>query len=335
MTPVQVSSTDTPRPELQTCERDIPYDIVNRVIANNMTVKMYNLTGDNGFSDQVSYIHPWSTLLMEILAEARSPVPAGCNYQNNELAICVASTDNCNLVPYECSPAKKDTVVPGDGYDAILKRFNYKWVASWQTGTFSMLGHERLNINYIQPEIDAAILWACQQASTSVVRTSATFNPVSSAKGYVITFLINATAAIGAWLAYSEIAKWVSRTLSRRDSSAIGKFVAGSVTMVITVLPFVFIIISDFSINKSNSDDTVYAQQAFDAPGYGGYKIVAVAQLMESAESSALPLSCGLPLVFVTASIGFAAIIITEVVRKRSGNPKYFPGNTQMLTQHV
>ena len=315
---------------LLTCISDITYDNVNITTADNMTVRMYNLTDVNSFSDQGTYVHPWSTLLMEIIAEARSPVPAGCNYQNSEHAQCYNSENNCDIVPYQCSPAKTKTAVPGDGYDTLLKSFDNKWIASWQTSTFSMLGNERIAINYIQPEVDAAILWACQQASTSVVRSSAAFNPVSNAKGYVITFLINAAAAVGAWLAYSEIATWVSRRLSRRESSAIGKFIAGTVTMVITVLPFIFIIISDYSINSSNSNDTVFAQQAFDAPGYGKYKIVAVAQIIESAESSTLPLSCGLPLIFVTAAIGFTAIVLTEVVRKRGENQKTFPPNAQI-----
>lgn len=322
--------------DLDSCALNIAYPNVNLTVDNTI-VRMYKLP-TSSYDQQFTYVHPWSTLLMRIIAEARSPVPAGCNFQKSENRQCVHDLNDptpCNFTPdggYECSPAQSEREVPGDGYDALLRSLKNTWVASWQKNEFSMLGNERIEINYIQAEIDAAELWACQQASTSVVRSSAAFNPVFSAQGYMITFLINTTASVGAWLAYSEIATWVSRTLKRADSNATGKFIAGAVTMVITVLPFVVIVISDYSINKSNSNDTVYAQQAFDAPGYGKYKIVTVAQIDESAEFSTLPLTVGIPLIFATAAIGFSAIILTEVVKRRLKIGNSPSPNCQMST---
>lgn len=49
------------------------------------------------------------------------------------------------------------------------------------------------------------------------------------------------------------------------NHNTIGKVVAGAVMMLITVLPFFAIVISDYSLNESNGQNTIYTQQAFDA----------------------------------------------------------------------
>lgn len=108
---------------------------------------------------------------------------------------------------------------------------------------------------------------------------------------------------------------WIYDTLNN-NNNAIGKSVAGAITMAITVLPFVIIVVTDYSINKSNDKNIGYMQQAFDAPGYGRYKIVAVARIDESSERSLLPLYMEIPLTFCMIAIGIIAIILTKV-RKR------------------
>lgn len=306
---------------LVTCEHN-PYPLVNATI-DTWKMRIYNLTSNKSDGDQRLYLHPWSTILMEIIENGRSTSSAGCN-QTGEL-LCVSTYDVCNTSKpaiLTC-PAANMIFKNSNGYGALVHILRNYWVtmSQWKADTFSMLGNERLIVSRMKSEIDAAEQWGYQQASISVRNSIDLYKPMYNVKGYLITFMINAAAAFGAWSAYPNVAAWISKIASiiikyDKINYIIGKSVAGVVTMAITVMPLITIVITDNLINKdniNNKSSTTYMQQAFDAPGYGKYKIVIIAQINKIAGSSHLSLNMGIPLICVMFFIGITAIVLTEV----------------------
>ena len=305
---------------LGTCENH-PYPFVDATI-DTWKMRIYNLTSNNSNGDQSLYLHPWSTILMEIIENGRNANSAGCNKTDG--FICVGNGCTTLLPEVLTCPAAEMTFKNSNGYGALVHILRNYWVTTLQwkdADTFSMLGNERLTVSRMKPEIDAAEQWGYQQASISVRNSIDLYKPMYNVKGYLITFMINAAAAFGAWSAYPNVAAWISKIASiiiKHDkiNYIIGKSVAGVVTMAITVMPLITIVITDNLINKdniNNKSSITYMQQAFDAPGYGKYKIVIIAQINKIAGSSHLSLNMGIPLICVMFFIGITAIVLTEV----------------------
>lgn len=295
------------------------YPSINQTI-NTWNTRMFNITknaNDDRFYGQGKDTRSWGTLLMEIIAEARHAVPTGCVHENSTSTYqCVLSgSKTCPvLTPYDCVQSDKAINVSTDGYDELSKTLTKTWVTSWQTNTFSMLGYERVSIGSILPQIRAAEKWGYQIAESAVKRPSSPYNPLYSVGGYIVTFALSIAATVGAWFAYTDISKWISAKLNREEHNIIGKLIAGMMTMTMSVLPFIVIVISDYVISESNDPTIIYKQQAFDAPGYGSYKLVVVAKIVESPKRSRLPLEMGIPFTLAVIATGIVAIKFAKFV---------------------
>ena len=300
--------------DIDTCTEFVKfYPSINQTI-NTWNTRMFNITknaNDDRLYGQGKDTRSWGTLLMEIIAEARHAVPTGCVHENSTSTYqCVVLLDKTcpALKQYDCVQSDKAKNVSTDGYDELSKTLNKTWVTSWQTNTFSMLGYERVSIGSILPQIHAAEKWGYQIAESAVKRPSSPYNPLYNVGGYIVTFTLSIAATVGAWVAYPDTSKWISKKLNKEGNSIIGKLIAGMITMTISVLPFIIIVISDYGISKSSGSDTIYKQEAFDAPGYGSYKLVVVAQIAESSKHSFLPLEMGIPFTLIMIVIGIAAV---------------------------
>lgn len=307
----------------ESCNNFIKNDVITQQI-NTWDIRLVNITKptttDDLFYGQDTDTRSWGTILMEIIAEARRTVPAGCTL-DDPLHKTTCIVGNCSLAPYDCVQVDKTIHGNKDGYDELSKILKNTWVASWQTNTFSMLGYERVSIENLQPQIHAAEEWGYQIAKSAVTNPTVPYSSLYSVSGYIVTFAISIAATIGAWFAYADISKWISKHSKKDENSIIGKLAAGALTMIITVLPFTIIVITDYSVGQSNNKSTIYMQQAFDAPGYGHYKLVVVAQIDERSKRSFLPLEMGIPFAFAVVAIGIIAIKLAKFMKDGTKTP--------------
>ena len=303
---------------------------------------VYNLTDEltcDYLGGQALYTHQWSTIMMEVLAAGRFGLPAGCDYGQGGVTTFGAGnalnyTDSGDIDPpagtfssYPCPAVGQVGLAAAaqqGGYAALAAALQDVWIVGGPGVVFSMLGYERATLWCINSSVAAVETWAAQLADTTATGAATSFNLVLRVPGWFSLFATNVAAAIGAWAGYSGVEDWIiaitthTSAASRRRRTA-GKVLAILLVMIITVLPLLIAMLTDLLANHGNRgrDVKTFAQQAFQAPGYGEYQVVAVAQIDLTAENSDLPLAMGIPFLFTLVGIGVAAVLLTEHKRDK------------------
>ena len=309
----------------------------------NMTVSgwdlvVYDLTSEltcNYAAGQALYTHQWSTIMLEIIAAGRSGTPAGCNYTAGSVMEVGAAGQALRYAPigaidppagtfsnYSCPAAGsvgQAAAAQQSGYAALAAGLQGVWVVGGPAVQFSMLGYERATLWSLNSSVAAVEGWAAQLADSTATNAAADFNFVLRVPGWISLFATNVAAAIGAWAGYSGVEDWIIAITTHTSAASLRRRTAGKLLAIllvglITVLPLLISMLTDLLANSGNHGKNVktFTQQAFEAPGYGDYRVVAVAQIDIRAANSKLPLALGIPFLCALVGIGVAAVLLTE-----------------------
>ncbi len=309
----------------------------------NMTVSgwdlvVYDLTSElacDYAGGQSPYTHQWSTILFEVVAAGRAGTPAGCNYTAGSVtevgtagqALTYTASGDINppdgtFSNYSCpaaGPVGQAAAAQQSGYAALAAGLQEVWVVGGPGVLFSMLGYERATLWSLNSSVTAVEGWAAQLADSAATNAAADFNYVLRVPGWISLFATNVAAAIGAWAGYSGVEDWIIAITTHTSAASLRRRTAGKLLAIllvglITVLPLLISMLTDLLANSGNHGKHVktFMQQAFEAPGYGDYRVVAIAQIDITAANSTLPLALGIPFLCALVGIGVAAVLLTE-----------------------